>query len=147
MFQFSGGNYLYNGTKAGLRDMRQWNNHTDMLNRWTPQNTSGTIPRVVFGDNVSNGSALPITENLEKGDFIRLRSVILGYNLPKSLMNTLKISNVRLYGQIQNAFVITDYTGSDPEISSNGDTNIAPGVDRNSVGQGRTYTFGLQVGF
>lgn len=147
MFQFSGGNYLYNGTKAGLRDMRQWNNHTDVLNRWTPQNTNGTIPRVVFGDNVSNGSALPITENLEKGDFIRLRNIILGYNLPKSLMNTLKISNVRVYGQIQNAFVITDYTGSDPEISSNGDTNIAPGVDRNSVGQGRTYTFGLQVGF
>ena len=147
MFQFSGGNYLYNGTKAGLRDMRQWNNHTDMLDRWTPQNTSGSIPRVVFGDNVSNGSALPITENLEKGDFIRLRNVILGYNLPKSWVNKINISSARLYGQIQNAFVITDYTGSDPEISSNGDTNIAPGVDRNSVGQGRSYTFGLQVGF
>jgi len=147
MFQFSGGNYLYNGTQAGLRDQRQWNNHTDVLDRWTPQNTTGSIPRVVFGDNVSNGSAFPITENLEKGDFIRLRNVTLGYNLPKSLMSTLKISSVRVYGQIQNALLITDYSGSDPEISSNGDTNIAPGVDRNSVGQGRTYTFGLQVGF
>ncbi|MBK9149853.1 MAG: TonB-dependent receptor [Saprospiraceae bacterium] len=146
-FQFSGGNYIYNGTKAGLRDMRQWNNHTDVLDRWTPENTNGSIPRVVFGDNVSNGSALPISENVEKGDFIRLRNVVLGYTLPKSLTNKISISNLRLYGQIQNAFVITDYTGADPEISSNGNTNIAPGVDRNSVGQGRTYTFGLQVGF
>jgi TonB-dependent starch-binding outer membrane protein SusC len=147
LFQFSGGNYIYNGTKAGLRDMRQWNNHTDMLDRWTPENTSGSIPRVVFGDNVSNGSAFPISENVEKGDFIRLRNIALGYTLPRSLTNKISIANLRVYGQVQNAFVITDYTGADPEISSNGNTNIAPGVDRNSVGQGRTYTFGLQVGF
>jgi hypothetical protein len=147
MFQFSGGNYIYNGTKAGLRDMRQWNNHTDVLDRWTPENKDGSIPRVVFGDNVSNGSALPISENVEKGDFLRLRNFSLGYALPKSLINRISIANARVYGQVQNAFVLTGYTGSDPEISANGDTNIAPGVDRNSVGQGRTYTFGLQVGF
>jgi len=147
MFQFSGGNYIYNGTKAGLRDMRQWNNHTDVLDRWTPENKDGSIPRIVFGDNVSNGSALPISENVEKGDFLRLRNLSLGYTLPRSAVNKISLSNVRFYGQIQNAFVLTGYTGSDPEISSNGDTNIAPGVDRNSVGQGRTYTFGLQVGF
>lgn len=147
MFQFSGGNYIYNGTKAGLRDMRQWNNHTDVLDRWTPENTDGSIPRVVFGDNVSNGSALPISENVEKGDFLRLRNFSIGYALPKSLVNRISINNARIYGQVQNAFVLTGYTGSDPEISANGDTNIAPGVDRNSVGQGRTYTFGLQVGF
>ena len=146
-FQFSGGNYIYNGTKAGLRDMRQWNNHTDMLDRWTPENTDGTIPRLVFGDNVSNGSAIPISENIEKGDFVRLRNISLGYSLPRTALNRLNISNLKVYGQIQNAFVITNYTGSDPEISSNINSNIAPGVDRNSVGQGRTYTLGLQVGF
>lgn len=147
MFQFSGGNYIYNGTKAGLRDMRQWNNHTDMLDRWTPDNTDGSIPRVVFGDNVSNGSAFPISENVEKGDFIRLRNVSLGYRLPANLIKKISLSSARVYGQVQNAFVLTEYTGADPEISANGNTNIAPGVDRNSVGQGRTYTFGLQVGF
>jgi hypothetical protein len=46
--QFSGGNYLYNGTQAGLRDQRFWNNHTDVLDRWTPENPNGTdsAPRV-----------------------------------------------------------------------------------------------------
>jgi hypothetical protein len=147
LFQFSGGNLIYNGTKAGLRDMRQWNNHTDVLDRWTPENTDGSIPRVVFGDNVSNGSAIPISENVEKGDFVRLRNISLGYSLPKSVLDRINVGSIRLYGQVQNALLFTDYSGSDPEISANGNTNIAPGVDRNSVGQAKTYTFGLQVGF
>lgn len=147
MFQFQGGNYIYNGTQAGLRDMRFWNNSTDVLDRWTEQNPNGTIPKVVFGDNVSNGSAIPISENVQKGDFIRLRNISLGYTLPRDVARRAGMSNLRVYGQIQNAFVITQYAGSDPEISSNGASNIAPGVDRNSVGQARTYTVGVQVGF
>jgi TonB-dependent starch-binding outer membrane protein SusC len=146
-FQYSGGNYIYNGTKAGLRDMRFWNNHTDVLNRWTPENTSGTIPRVVYTDNVSNGSSFPISENVEKGDFIRLRSVSLGYTVGGGLLEKLKMSNLRVYAQVQNAFMISNYEGIDPEISTNGNSNVAPGIDRNSVGQARTYTFGLNIGF
>lgn len=146
MFQFQGGNYIYNGTQAGLRDMRFWNNHTDVLDRWTEQNTDGTIPRVVFGDNVSNGSALPISENVQKGDFLRLRNLALGYTLPKSVSDKAKMTNLRVYAQVQNALVFTGYTGADPEISTNGASNTAPGVDRNSLGQARTYTIGVQVG-
>jgi TonB-linked SusC/RagA family outer membrane protein len=146
MFQFQGGNYIYNGTQAGLRDMRFWNNHTDVLDRWTESNPNGTIPKVVFGDNVSNGSALPISENIQKGDFIRLRNLALGYTLPKSVIQKAKMTNLRVYAQVQNAFVLTGYTGADPEISTNGGSNIAPGVDRNSIGQARSYTIGVQVG-
>ncbi|MCP9757640.1 SusC/RagA family TonB-linked outer membrane protein [Lacihabitans sp. CCS-44] len=145
--QFSGGNYIYNGTKAGLRDQRFWNNHTDILNRWTPTNKEGTVPRIVYGDNVSNGSALVISENVEKGDFLRIRNIALGYAFNKSLLNKIKVSNLRLYGQVQNALLLTKYTGIDPEISSNGQSNTGMGIDRNSVGQARTYTIGLNVGF
>jgi TonB-dependent starch-binding outer membrane protein SusC len=145
--QFSGGNYIYNGTKAGLRDMRFWNNHTDVLDRWTPENTSGTIPRVVYTDNVSNGSSFPISENVEKGDFMRVRNISLGYNLDTQLLEKLKINQARVYGQVQNAFLFTGYQGIDPEISTNGNSNVAPGVDRNSVGQARTFTLGLSLSF
>jgi hypothetical protein len=146
-FQFSGGNYIYNGTKAGLRDQRFWNNHMDILDRWTPENPQGKLPRVVYGDNVSNGSALVISENIEKGDFIRLRNVSLGYSLPKSLLEKVSISSLRVYGQIQNGFVITKYTGIDPENQANGNSPTGAGVDRNSVGQARTYTLGLSLSF
>jgi TonB-dependent starch-binding outer membrane protein SusC len=145
--QYSGGNYIYNGTKAGLRDMRFWNNHTDVLNRWTPENPNGTIPRVVYTDNVSNGSSFPISENVEKGDFMRVRNISLGYSVNSALTQKLKLSNARIYAQVQNAFLLTDYEGIDPEISTNGNSNVAPGIDRNSVGQARTYTLGLSIGF
>ncbi len=145
--QFSGGNYIYNGTQAGLRDMRFWNNSTDVLNRWTPENHAGTIPRVVYTDNVSNGSSFPISENVQKGDFARLRNISLGYTLNRSVLDRLKIASCRIYAQVQNAALVTKYKGIDPEISTNGNTSTAPGVDRNSVGQARTYTVGLNIGF
>jgi TonB-linked SusC/RagA family outer membrane protein len=145
--QFSGGNYIYNGTKAGLHDQRFWNNDVDILERWTTVGQNAKYPRVVYGDNVSNGSALIMSSNVEKGDFARLRNVQLGYTLSQSQLSALKIASLRVYVQVQNAALVTKYSGIDPEISSNGSANGAAGVDRNSVGQARTYTAGLNIGF
>jgi len=146
--QYSGGNYIYNGTKAGMRDMRFWNNHTDVLNRWQNEGDVTNIPRVVWLDNVSNGSALPISENVEKGDFLRVRNITLGYTLPNNdLFRKASISNFRVYASVNNAFLFTGYTGTDPEISTNGNDNQAPGVDRNSVPMARTFLVGLNLGF
>lgn len=146
--QFSGGNYIMNGTKAGLRDQRFFNFSTDVLDRWTPTNTSGSIPRLVFGDNISNGgAALSISENVEKADFLRMRNIMLGYTLPASVISRLKISSARIYGQVQNPFIITKYEGFDPEISINGNSNLTPGIDRNAIGQARTISLGVNIGF
>ncbi len=145
--QYAGGNYIYNGTKAGLRDQRFWNNHDDILNRWQQEGDVTNIPRVVFGDNISNGSSFPISENIEKGDFLRIRNVVLGYTLPNTFTRKAGITNARIYGSVNNAFLFTDYTGTDPEVSSNGNSNLSPGVDRNSVPMARTFTVGLNLGF
>lgn len=145
--QFSGGNYIYNGTKAGLHDQRFWNNATDIKDRWTETNRNAEWPRVVYGDNVSNGSALVISSNVEKGDFARLRNVALGYNLASGIVSKLGVGSARLYVQVQNAALLTNYSGIDPEISTNGSSNTGAGVDRNSVGQARSYTVGLNLGF
>ncbi|WP_460612991.1 SusC/RagA family TonB-linked outer membrane protein [Hymenobacter seoulensis] len=145
--QFSGGNYIYNGTKSGLHDQRFWNNERDILDRWTPENPNGEWPRVVYGDNVSNGSALVMSHNVEKGDFARLRNVSLGYTLNQDLLNRIGVGSARFYVQVQNAALLTKYSGIDPEISTNGGANLGAGVDRNSVGQARTYTVGFNIGF
>ncbi|MCX2472806.1 TonB-dependent receptor [Pedobacter sp. MC2016-05] len=146
-FTFSGGNYIYNGSRAGLLDQRFWNNSVEVVsNAWSPTNTSGTIPFPVFSDNVSNGSSYLISENVEKGDFLRLQTATLGYRLPKTIFGKSGISSLRVYGQVNNAFLITGYTGVDPEISSNGDTNLASGIERNSIPQGRVFTFGISLG-
>jgi TonB-dependent starch-binding outer membrane protein SusC len=144
---FSGGNYIYNGTKAGLRDNRNWNNAKEVLNRWSKPGQETNIPRVVFGDNLSNGSGIVISENVEKGDFAKIRNITLGYSLPRKMADRVKINSLRLYASVQNAFVFTNYTGFDPEVSVNGNSNGAPNVDRNSAPQARTFTFGLNIGF
>ena len=155
LIYFSGGNYVYNGSKAGLHDNRNWNNAKDALNRWTKPGDNAQWPRVVFGDNISNGSAFPISNNVEKGDFIKGRNISLGYTLPRSVVDRIGLSSVRFYVAALNAFTITDYTGFDPEIQSNNGANVAneqtvnsaPSVDRNAAPQARTINVGLNIGF
>ncbi len=150
---FSGGNYVYNGSKAGLHDNRNWNSAKDNLERWTKPGDVTEWPRVVFGDNVSNGSGLVISNNIEKGDFIKARNISLGYTLPQNLSTKAGLSNVRMYVSALNAFTITKYSGFDPEIQSNGEAvanqvaNGAPSVDRNAAPLARTFNVGINIGF
>lgn len=144
-YQF--GNWIYYGTQAGLRDQRFWNNETAILRRWQKAGDITDIPRPVFGDNVSNGSSFPLDINVFKGDFVKLRTLTLGYNLPKSLLEKIKITGARFYINGNNLLILTKYPGPDPEVSSNGNGTTNFGVDRNTVANQRTLTVGLSVGF
>lgn len=146
-FTYSGGNYIYNGSRAGLLDQRFWNNNTEVLNAWTTPGQVTNIPKVVYGDNISNGSSFPISENVEKGDFLRLQTATLGYKIPTSVFGKTGINSLRVYAMVNNGFLITNYRGVDPEISTNGNSNLSSGVERNSIPQGRAFTFGLSLGF
>jgi TonB-linked SusC/RagA family outer membrane protein len=80
---------------------------------------------------------------LEKGDFVKLDNVTIGYNIPFS--STFPIRNLRVYVSGQNLAVITGYSGLDPEMQ---DTGLTTGIDnRNFYPQTRTFTFGLNVDF
>jgi TonB-linked SusC/RagA family outer membrane protein len=139
--------YVYNGSKAGLRDQRYWNNADYVYpDSWKQPGDITNIPRVVYGDNVSNGSSMVISENVERGDYMKVRSVSVGYTF-KNALKVIDIQSIRIYGQIFNAFVLTKYTGSDPEVSTNGNSNLTPGVDRNTAPQARSYTLGLNITF
>ncbi len=84
---------------------------------------------------------------VEKASFVKLDNATLGYNFPVSKNNVLR--NIRVYISAQNLFVITDYTGADPEVRYADGTNVlAPGVDRRETWVlTRTFTFGLNLGF
>jgi TonB-dependent starch-binding outer membrane protein SusC len=141
------GFHVYYGSNAGLHDQRFWNNHVDMLTAWQKPGDVTDIPRPVYLDNVSNGSALPMSYNVFKGDFVKLKNVGLGYNIPASVLNRAKIASARLALTGQNLHIFTKYPGPDPEVSSNGNSNQAPGVDRNTVANARTITISLNLGF
>ncbi|NCD68420.1 SusC/RagA family TonB-linked outer membrane protein [Mucilaginibacter agri] len=161
LFTYQLGYSIYYGTRAGLHDQRFWNNSTDIISgRWTtPGQTGADFAKIVYNDNVSNGSSLPLDINVFSGNFVKLKSLNLGYTLPKDLVGKIGLSNLRFYASAFNLFTITKYPGPDPEISSNsgngsGSTgaslatsNSTQGVDRNQPGLQRTFTLGFNVKF
>ena len=149
-FQFSGGNKIYNGTKASVSDMRYWNNSKDVYKKyWTPERTHAEYPMPIYGDNYSNGSALPISDLVERGDYLRLKNVSLGYTFnTKNWSKAVGISALRLYVKAQNLFVITGYSGMDPETLTNVESaTLSGGTDKNTLPQARTYTIGVNLTF
>jgi len=144
---FSGGNKIYNGTKATLLNNNFFNNQVDILRRWTKPGQVTDIPALHYNDQQSSGSVLPNSFNVESGAYVKLGTAAFGYTIPARLYKNGGISSIRAYCSASNIILHTRYTGSDPEISSNGDSNTAAGRDKNSVPAGRSFTFGINVGF
>lgn len=145
--QYQGGNYVYNSSKAGMMTNQFSNNFTAILSRWTTPGQITDVPKVWLGsDNTGNQAS---TRWLEKGDFIRVRTITLGYTIPKKLTSKASLDNVRAYVQAFNPFIIAKYTGLDPDVSTAGTTqnNIQLGVDARATPQSRIITLGLNVTF
>ena len=133
-----------------IRDRRYWNNSKDVYKKyWTPERTHAEYPMPIYGDNYSNGSALPISDLVERGDYLRLKNVSLGYTFnTKNWSKAVGISALRLYVQAQNLFVITGYSGMDPETLTNVESaTLSGGTDKNTLPQARTYTIGVNLTF
>lgn len=110
------------------------------------------VTRDIIGNGESGASAAPVsTRFLEKGDFIRLQNASIGYNFPLSGEGLFKSMRFNLTGQ--NLFLITDYSGLDPEVSSNPAAgqllNGLPtaGIDLTAYPSPRTFTLGINVTF
>jgi TonB-linked SusC/RagA family outer membrane protein len=82
---------------------------------------------------------------VEKGNYLKLKNLVVGYSLPKNLAKKISIDNVRLYISAQNVFTWTKYTGIDPEIGGNA---LARGLDhQNRYLPSRLVSFGLDLTF
>jgi TonB-linked SusC/RagA family outer membrane protein len=105
-------------------------------NRWTPQNQT----------NIPAGGNLLINSSrfVEKGDFIRLDNLALGYNIKENKL----FSSMRIYASAQNLFTITDYSGYDPESSSlEAGEGAAGSIDNGANPNTRTFSLGVKLGF
>jgi hypothetical protein len=83
---------------------------------------------------------------IESGDFLRLKNVVLGYTLPKSLTENIGVSRARFFLTGQNVFTITNYSGMDPELGYV-DGNLQLNVDYAQYPQARTWTIGANITF
>ncbi len=110
------------------------------LRRWTPTNTNTDIPRA------NNTRDRRVYSTLvENGSFLRLQTLTLGYQLPRALVRG--VQDARLFLTGQNLFVITDYTGFDPEVNSVGGDARFNGIDVGAYPRARAYNLGLNVTF
>jgi hypothetical protein len=84
---------------------------------------------------------------VEDGSFLRLNTLTLGYTVPESLISQIGISKLRFYATANNVFIITDYSGLDPEVSTRRRTPLTPGVDYSPFPRSRQLVFGLNLNF
>ncbi|MEI6409616.1 MAG: TonB-dependent receptor [Bacteroidota bacterium] len=140
--QGSQGNDIYNATVR--YDFSYVNRPVSVLKRWTGPNTSNSEPRVNLND--PNQNARVSDRFVEDGSYIRIKNVQLGYNLPKSILNKIKLEKFRIYVSAQNLYTITKYSGMDPEIGAYGGA-LASGIDRGFYPQARVLLGGINVTF
>ena len=161
---------VYNATAFALSSTSgSQNNFTNVYSkfadgrwRYSNQTTGETIYKSYYLDgqpgiyrelnaNANKWSPADLTTNImldqfvEDGSFIRCSDVTLGYTLPKSITKKLYINKVRVYASASNLFILTKYSGYDPEVDVQ--SGLTPSMDYNRYPRARTFSFGLNVTF
>ena len=138
-FSYVLGKYMVNNDAFFYNNPMQsglsYNQSKDVLNYWTPEN-----PYAAFPD-WSQGYQMQFdTHLLENASFLRLKSLQIGYELPKQWLNFQNVlQNVKITFTGRNLFTVTSYGGIDPEV----DSNLTYGIPGNS----KQYLFGLELTF
>ncbi|TRX53056.1 TonB-dependent receptor [Fulvivirga sp. M361] len=140
------GQDIYNATRFEMESMSSFKNQsTAVLDRWTPENTEGSLPQAVFGDPGDNDRIS--TRWVEDGSFLKIRELTLAYNLPSSLSEKFGMQNAKVYVQGRNFYTLTDYSGYDPEVSRDGGSTISPNIDYGTYPQVQSFLVGLNISF
>lgn len=113
--------------------------------RWrSPENPgSGVYPRTKTGTTALGRSVN--SQWLEDGSYLSVKNITLGYNI--SVKNSPLLKNLRVYGTVQHAFILTRYTGINPEISLDGLNGTSPGIDENAYPVPRVFAIGVSASF
>lgn len=143
-----GGVSIYNADRMqGLDASYPFNLYADALNSWNGEGSSNTIPRMSI--NNTNRNFRPSDLFVEKGDYLRLKNMTLGYAIPKNAISKLKMSQARIYVTGQNLLTFTKYSGLNPElgyVGSGGSYNQL-NVDYAQYPLARTWTIGATISF
>lgn len=144
MFQFNYGNDIYNATRLFLSqsDLDKYNRSDLVANRWTETNATNEMhsARGFQRNDVTS-------QFIEDGSFLRLKNVAIGYTFPRKLTSKIRLERVRVYASAQNLWTLTNYTGSDPEVSMRASNPMTPGVDFGAYPKSRILSFGLDIQF
>lgn len=112
---------------------------TDWRNRWTAENPSTTMPKIYWGFSAPDKISRNSSYYLQDASYLRLKNLSIGYNLPTSLIERIKLKKLRLYVSGDNLLTFTDYPGLDPERGGSGRFVNYP--------QNKIYSLGVNVQF
>ena len=142
-FTWVAGNDVYNNERVNIENPTFFVDGmaAALLNAWQTPGQVTDVPRI---QTINGLTTNPFQSNtsryIEDGSYLRLRNVVLSYNLPVSFLSKLNLSNARVYVQGQNLWTSTKFTGADPEVNN----GLFLGAVYPAL---RTYTIGLNVGF
>lgn len=137
--QGASGNKIFQGLRR--LDIQNANYQTSAMNRWVGEGSSNSFPRLTTNDTNKNFSN-PSDFYLEDGDYLRIKTIQLGYSLPDDIISKLGLQRVRLYLTGENLFTFTGYSGYDPEIGGG-----VFGIDRGFYPQAATGMLGINLQF
>jgi TonB-dependent starch-binding outer membrane protein SusC len=161
VFSWSYGNNIYNANKVEYTTARyQFRNMIDIMadgKRWTNVDENGNLvndPGILADLNSTTTMWSPYMSRhvfsdwaVEDGSYLRLNTLSLGYNMPSGLIKKAHIQSLRFYVSSNNVFILTKYSGFDPEVSSRRNTVLTPGLDYSAYPKSRQLIFGLNLSF
>lgn len=141
LFNFSVGNDIYNGLRYNLEKMSGYENQSVVVaNRWIAEGQQTNIPKATWGDPMGNAEFSD--RWIEDGSYLRLKTVVLGYDF--AVTNDY-VKYIKLYATANNLFTFTKYLGYDPEFSATSSI-FGQGTDVGLAPQFRTFQLGLRLG-
>ncbi len=145
-FQGVYGNDVYNGAgKFMSANGDFYDNQTiDQMARWQKPGDITNVPQARY---VGGNGTAESSRYLSNASYTRLKTVTIGYNLPKTITDKLKLSKLRVYATANNLLTFTKYKGWDPEVNTDYLTGVAAGNDFYAAPQPKTITVGLNLGF
>ena len=143
-FQGDVGNELVNFNRFQLESFDGYQNNSKVaLDRWTESNPTNEYPRA----NASPHGNFMSDVIVEDGSYIRLKEVMLSYNLPAKWYSNVGLSNIRIALSGNNLWTFTNYSGYDPEVSIFGGSVFGKGADYGAYPMARTVLFNLNLTF
>ncbi|MCZ4243339.1 SusC/RagA family TonB-linked outer membrane protein [Pedobacter punctiformis] len=161
-FNWSYGNDIYNANKIEYTSTSKYSSRnmiSEMAtgNRWTNLRADGTIsndPAELAAMNANTTLWSPYMKTfvlsdwaVEDGSFLRLSTLTLGYTLPAKISEKLKMKKLRVYASAYNLWLLTNYSGFDPEVSTRRKSSLTPGVDYSAYPKSQSFVFGVNVNF
>jgi TonB-linked SusC/RagA family outer membrane protein len=146
------GQVIYNAINYLVEQPYGFGNFSSkLLNAFDPvTNPNSNFPRLNPRDVDDNWNSRPTSDRyIENGGYLKIRNVELGYQIPTSLVQRIKLSSFRVFLRMQNLATFTRYSGADPEVGSTPIANDDPiwtaGLDRDTAPQARSFQAGVNI--